>query len=74
MLSGKLSGYPVFAFNLAVMSSEAGDVNGARILFQTYLAEYRNVLTSPTMRLVNPNVTAEELETLARSARARLDQ
>ena len=68
----KLSRYPVFAFNLAVMSFEAGDVKGARTLFQTYLAEYRNVLTSPSMRLINPNITAEELETLARSARANV--
>ena len=44
----ELSRYPVFAFNMAVMSSEAGDVKGARTLFQAYLAEYRNVLTSPS--------------------------
>jgi hypothetical protein len=67
-----LSRYPVFAFNVAVLSTEAGDLKNARTLLETYLAEYRNILTSPSLMLMNPNITLDELEDLAKSARARL--
>jgi hypothetical protein len=68
-----LSKYPIFAYNLAVLSTEAGDLKHAQPLLEVYLAEYRNVLTSPSLRLMEPDITAEELEDLAKSARARLD-
>ncbi|MFI5109175.1 MAG: hypothetical protein ACHP78_10050 [Terriglobales bacterium] len=69
-----LSQYPIFAFNTALLllSVDAGDVIHAGALLQTYLAEYRKVLTSPVLRLVNPEMTEEELEDIAKSARARL--
>jgi hypothetical protein len=67
-----LSKYPIFAYNVAVLSTEAGDLKHAQTLLEIYLAEYGNVLTSPSLRLMNPEITAEELEDLAKSARARL--
>ena len=67
-----LSRYPVFAYNVAMLSIETGDVIHAKNLLETYLAEYRNVLTSSSLRLVNPEVTADELERLAKSARTKL--
>lgn len=67
-----LSKYPIFAYNVALLSAEAGDLKHAQTLLETYLAEYRNVLTSPSLRLVNPDITIGELDDLAKSARARL--
>lgn len=67
-----LSKYPVFAYNVAVLSMEAGDLKHAQTLIEIYLAEYRNVLTSTSLRLMNPDITVGELEDLAISARARL--
>jgi hypothetical protein len=67
-----ISKYPIFAYNMALLSIEAGDVKQARTLLQTYLAEYQKVLTSNTLRLVNPDITRDELEDLAKSVRSKL--
>jgi hypothetical protein len=47
----------------------------ARSWFQIYLAEYKNALTNPVLKLVNeddPEVAASRLEAFAKAARARL--
>lgn len=69
-----LSKYPTFAYNAALLllSVDARDIVTAGALLQTYLTEYRKILTSPVLRLVNPEVTEEELERIAQTARARL--
>jgi hypothetical protein len=67
-----LSKYPVFAFNVAVLSMAVGDLKHAQTLLETFLAKYQSVLTTPTLRLVNPDITAGQLEDYAKSARARL--
>lgn len=67
-----LSRYPIFAYNAALLSQDIGDILRARTLFLTYLAEYRNALANPLLALVNPEVTPDELEQVARSARAKL--
>ena len=67
-----LSKYPVFAFNAGILSIEMGDVADGRSLLEAYLDGYPEVLTSPALRLVNPEVTTDELESLAERAKARL--
>jgi hypothetical protein len=67
-----ISRYPFFAYNMAMLSIGAGDVKHARTLLQTYLAEYQKVLTSPTLMLVNPEITKDDLENAAKSARLKL--
>jgi hypothetical protein len=67
-----ISRYPIFAYNMASWSIEAADERHAKTLLETYLAEYRKVLTTPALRLVNPEITEDELEDLAKSARAWL--
>jgi hypothetical protein len=49
-----------------------GDVADGRSLLEAYLDGYPEVLTSPALRLVNPEVTTDELESLAERAKARL--
>lgn len=66
------SKYPVFAYNAAILSSESGDHKHARALLETYLAEYQQVPKNTSLMLVNPNMTIEELEEMATSARERL--
>jgi TolA-binding protein len=70
-----VSKFPVFVFNMALLAFLAEDYEHARTLFQTYLSEYRTVLTSPkwnTLNLVGTEWTEEELEKLAESARAKI--
>jgi hypothetical protein len=71
-IAWNLSEYPIFAYNLAVLSTGAKDLKHAQILLETYLTEYRNVITNPIFRIMNPHITEGELEDLAKSARARL--
>jgi hypothetical protein len=67
-----LSRYPVFAFNAGVLAMAAGDTASAEEFLRTYLAEYSKVLVTPVLRLVDPEVTKEELERLAAMARSKL--
>jgi HAMP domain-containing protein len=67
-----LSKYPVFAYNAAVLRRESGDLIQAAQLFHAYLETYPGLMKSYTLMLVNPEVTANELEEMARVARARL--
>lgn len=64
--------HPVFAFNAGMLAIQAGDVVNGRDLLQSYLTEYQKGLRSDTLRLVNPEITAEELERLAKAARSKL--
>jgi len=71
----KLSMYPLFAYNAALLASEAGDARQARSWFLIYLAEYQDALRNPVLKLVtedDPEVTASRFEAFAKSARARL--
>jgi hypothetical protein len=67
-----LSRYPVFAFNVGILAMAAGDTSRGKNCLQTYLDEYPKVLTTPSLRLVAPEVTEEELERLAKIARSKL--
>jgi tetratricopeptide (TPR) repeat protein len=67
-----LSQHPFFAYNVAMLSVAAGDLKSALTLLQTFLAHYQDMLTNARMRLVSPEITAEELEDMAKSARAKL--
>jgi len=67
-----ISNYPVFAYNAALLSLNEGDAARAKNLLRSYLAEYQKVLKSATMILINPEITEQELNDLAESARARL--
>lgn len=67
-----LSQHPFFAYNVAMLSVAAGDLKRAQTLLETFLAHHQDMLTSPRMRLVSPDITAEELEDMAKSARAKL--
>lgn len=67
-----LSQHPFFAYNVAILSAEAGDLKRAQTLLETFLAQHQNMLTSPLLKLVNPDITTGELEDMAKSARATL--
>jgi hypothetical protein len=67
-----ISRYPIFAYKMALLSIEVGNVKHAKKLLKTYLSEYQNVLTSATLMFVNPEITKDELENLAKSARSKL--
>lgn len=67
-----ISKYPVFAFNAALLSFNEGDIRRARNLLQSYLDHYDGILSSETMKLIDPTVTQQQLEILANSARSRL--
>jgi hypothetical protein len=67
-----ISKYPIFAYNMALLSIGAADERHAKTLLETYLAEYRKVLTNPALMFVNPEITEDDLEDIAKSARARL--
>lgn len=71
-IAWNLSRYPVFAYNKALFLIAAGDFRSAKTLLETYLAEYRKVLTNPLLTVVNPEMTEEKLEKLAGSARAKI--
>ena len=60
---------------MGLLAFLAEDYEHARTLFQTYLSEYRTVLRSPkwnTLKLLRTEWTEEELEKLAKSARAKI--
>jgi len=67
-----LSKYPVFAFNAGILSIEIGDTDRGRRFLRTYLDEYSNILTTRIFELVAPEVTSDELERLAETARYKL--
>lgn len=67
-----ISKYPSFAYNAGVLASEEGESARGKQFLQTYLDEYPEVLTNPILRLVEPTVTADELEHRAEAARAKL--
>jgi hypothetical protein len=67
-----ISKYPIFAYNMALLSMAEGDDEHAKILLETYLAECKKVMKTPVLRLVNPEIREEKLEKLAESARAKL--
>ena len=67
-----LSKYPVFAFNAGILSIEVGDTDRGRQFLKTYLDEYSNILTTRIFELVAPEVTPDELERLAETARYKL--
>jgi hypothetical protein len=67
-----LSQHPFFAYNLAMLSAEAGDLKHAQTLLETFLAQHQNMLTSPLLKLVNPDITTKELENMVKSARVTL--
>jgi hypothetical protein len=67
-----LSKYPVFAYNAGILSIEAGDTDRGKQFLKTYLDEYSSILTSRIFELVAPEVTPDELERLAETARYKL--
>jgi len=67
-----ISRYPLYAYNIALMSIDAGDVRHAKILLQTYLAKYQKVQNTPYLMLLNDQITHDMLEDYAKSARSRL--
>jgi len=67
-----LSTYPVFALNAGMLSIEAGDTDRGKQFLNTYLATYPTILSSPTFMLVDPEITSDELERLAETARDKL--
>jgi hypothetical protein len=67
-----LSRHPFFAYNVAMLSVAAGDLKRAQTLLETFLTHHQDMLTSPRMRLISPDITAEELEDMVKSARAKL--
>ncbi|MGA2966439.1 MAG: hypothetical protein ABSD64_09515 [Terriglobales bacterium] len=67
-----ISRHPIFAFNAAMLSFNAGDIMRAKSLLQDYLAAYQGVLKSPALMLAYPEISSEDLEALAVSARSRL--
>lgn len=67
-----ISKHPVFAFNAGLLSLSCGDLNRARTLFSAYLSDYANVLRNPSLMLVDPTITPDELESIAASARGRI--
>lgn len=67
-----LSKYPVFAYNAGILSIEVGDIDRGKQYLKTYLDEYSSILTSRLFELVAPEVTPDELERLAESARHKL--
>ena len=65
--------HPMFAYNMASMFINSGDLNHAIIMLQTYLAEYQNVQTDNEAVMYGaPVITKEELEDMAKSARSKL--
>lgn len=67
-----ISKHPIFAFNAALLSFNAGDTMRAKSLLQDYLAAYQGVLKNSALMLASPEISSEDLETLAVSARSRL--
>jgi tetratricopeptide (TPR) repeat protein len=67
-----LSQHPFFAYNVAMLSAEAGDLKRAQTLLEIFLAHHQNMLTSPLLKLANPDITTGELEDMVKSARATL--
>jgi hypothetical protein len=49
-----------------------GDDGHAKVLLETYLADYRKILTNPVFKAVNVGYTEDKLESLATSAREKL--
>lgn len=68
----KLSRYPVFAFNTAVLHMALEQEEAAKPLLYSYLAEYKNIHSNSVWQFINPAITSEQLEKLADSARVRL--
>jgi len=67
-----ISQHPFFAYNLAMLWVDAGDLKGAQPLLETFLAQHQDMLTSPLLKLVTPDMTEGEVENMAKSARATL--
>jgi hypothetical protein len=71
-----VSKFPVFAFNTGLFAFLAEDYERARTLLQTYLSEYRKILTDPKWntfwKSTGVEWTEDELEKLAESARAKI--
>jgi len=47
---------------MGILSLAEGDDEHAKVLLETYLAEYQKVLKTPLLTMVNPAVTKVELE------------
>jgi len=67
-----ISKYPVFANNAALLSISVGDNVRAKNLLQGFLSNYKAVPETQTFRLIEHQITLDELEAIAISARARL--
>jgi len=68
----RLSKYPVFAFNAAVLHMALDQGDAARPLLYSYLAEYKNIHSNSVWEFIDPAITSEQLDKLADSARVRL--
>ncbi len=65
-------GLKALALNPGMLSIEAGDTDRGKQFLNTYLATYPTILSSPTFMLVDPEITSDELERLAETARDKL--
>jgi hypothetical protein len=69
-----LSRYPLFAFNAGLHSIQIGEIDRGKQFLNLFLDTYKSITTTPTFRLVDPDVNTDQLEDLAQKARSKLDE